>query len=70
MAKRRPCSCSTCLILREIRKLQTLMLEALSAEPPEEHSEPPKGKDPERGEIAAAGIAAAVRYNRRHEPGL
>lgn len=55
MAKRRPCSCSSCQILREIRKLQMLMMEVLG-ERPDERGEVPKGKDPARGEIAVAAV--------------
>lgn len=29
MAKRRPCGCSTCLILRELKRLEQLVMEAL-----------------------------------------
>jgi hypothetical protein len=57
MAKRRPCGCSTCLILREIRKLQSIVLEALGEKYADESAELPKGNDPERGQIAVRALA-------------
>lgn len=69
MSKRRPCSCSSCLILREIRKLQTLMMEVLS-ERPDERTELPKGKDPIRGGRIATELEEIAQGKRCRDCGL
>lgn len=69
MAKRRPCSCSSCQILREIRKLQMLMMEVL-AERPDERGEVPKGKDPERGARVATELEEIAQGKRCRDCGI